>query len=217
MFSPQVLTKVRHYYPSLKIGYKDQSVLMKIIGKLLFFYPPFMSSEATSCGDTIYFPNQSFVNKKRITSTIFLLHELVHLSNKKKAGSLFHLSYLFPQILIVPLLLLFLVLPWFVALPIVLVLAAPLPAPFRMKHEKKVYLASLYCMQAINQKHHYHLDVRGQSNFFAAEFNHFYYYKMWPYPDIKQDFQEAMITIEGGGRPYQDDIFDILDDILREV
>jgi hypothetical protein len=218
MFSHQILAKIHHHYPHFKIGYKDQSILMKIIGKLLFFYPSFTTHEATSWGDTIYFPNQSFVNKKRISSIIFLLYELVHSYNKKRMGKLcFYLSYLFPQILAVPALLLFLVFPWFVALPIILILISPIPAPFRMKHEKKAYLASLYCIQAIDQKHNYHIDVRAQSDFFVAEFNHFYYYKMWPYPDIKQDFKEAMLKIENGHRPYQDEVFDILDDILCEV
>jgi hypothetical protein len=218
MFSRQVLAKVRHHYPYLKIGHKDQSPLMRTIGKMLFFYPSFMTHEATSCGNTIYFPNQSFINRKRISSIIFLLHELVHSHNKKKTGKLvFYVSYLFPQILLLPILVLFWVLPWFVVLPIILILAAPIPAPFRMKHEKKSYLASLYCIQAINQKHNYHIDVQAQSDFFVAEFNHLYYYKMWPYPDIKQDFKEAMTKIENGHRPYQDEIFDVLDDILREV
>lgn len=218
MFSNQVLAKVRHHYPDLKIGYKDQSAFMRTIGRLLFFYPSFMTHEATSCGNTVYFPNQSFVNKKRISSIIFLLYELVHSYNKKKTGQLvFYFSYLFPQILLLPALLLFLILPWLTVLPIILLLASPLPAPFRMQHEKRAYLASLYCIRAINQKHNYHIDVRAQSDFFAAEFNHLYYYKMWPYPDIKQDFKEAMTQIESGYRPYQDEIFDILDDILYEV
>src|SRR4030043_385107 len=89
------------HFPNLKIKYKDESLLMKILGKLMFFNKGFMTSYTTTIGSTIYFPNSNFVKARPISSSVILLHELVHLyDNSKFTAPLFSFLYLFPQILV---------------------------------------------------------------------------------------------------------------------
>ena len=67
------------YFPRLEIKYKNESIFMKILGMLLFFNPAFMTSYTTTIGSTIYFPDQRFIVSRETSSSIILLHELVHI------------------------------------------------------------------------------------------------------------------------------------------
>jgi hypothetical protein len=70
-----------------KIVAKEDSTLMKIIGKLLFFNKGFMTNYVTTLGSTIYAPGGEI-------SDITLQHELVHVKDWKRWNILFSLSYL---------------------------------------------------------------------------------------------------------------------------
>jgi ABC-type multidrug transport system fused ATPase/permease subunit len=133
------------YFPHLQIKYKDQSFLMKLIGKLLFFNKTFMTDYTTTLGDTIYFPNEAFVKVRSISSTVILLHEIVHIKDSHKLTKLlFSLLYACPQILLlffIPMLFI----SWKFAL-LFLLFALPIPAFFRMYFEKRAYLSSLYAI-----------------------------------------------------------------------
>lgn len=214
MFSNQFLAKINSYFPSFTIEYKNQSIFMKFLGILLFFSKSFMVDYTTTIGDTVYFPDQTFVNTKPVTSVIVLLHELVHMHDERKLGKIIYsFLYLFPQILFLPSLLLFF-LSWKLALPILLVLLTPLPAYFRMMYEKRAYMAALYSMNALNNKHKYNIDLHGQANYFATQFHGPFYYYMWPFNDIGKEFDDAVAKISSGARPYDDKVFDMLDDVL---
>ncbi len=143
-FSNLVADSQKHF-PDLKIKYKDESSLMKVIGYLLFFNKRFMTSYTTTIGSSIYFSNQIFVRSHPIAATIILLHELVHIYDAKKISSfLFSLLYLSPQILAVLSLPLYFLIGWWSLLFLLLLL--PLPAFFRMHFERRAYIASLYVL-----------------------------------------------------------------------
>lgn len=94
----KVIEITNNYIPNIKIKYKDKSLLMKILSKLLFFNKDFMNKYTTTIGNTIYFPTENFINTYPISSISILLHECVHISDSRK-NPLFKFLYLTPQIL----------------------------------------------------------------------------------------------------------------------
>jgi len=88
------------YFPNLQIKYKNNSFIMKVFGKILFFNPSFMSDYTTTIDSTIYFPSETFVKTKPIANTVTVLHELVHIHDSQVYNKyIYTLLYLFPQIL----------------------------------------------------------------------------------------------------------------------
>lgn len=203
------------YFPNLKIKYKDQSTLMKICGRIMFFSPGFMTEYTTTIGETVYFPSASYTKLHPVTSYILLLHELVHIHDERKLSKpLFALSYLFPQILFPLAFLLFLV-SWKIALPALLLLAAPLPAFWRMRHERRAYLTSMYSMSKLGRLLNFDPHLGTQSSHFVDRFKDSTYYFMWPFGNIDRDFSQAMTNILNNQTPFQDDVlFAIIDDLV---
>jgi len=211
-------TAAQIYFPSLKISYKNKSVLMKILGRILFFNPSFMTSYITTIGDTIYFPTESFVNQEPLNASIVLMHELVHMTDEKTyTKPVFALSYLFPQILAPLAAILFFFIHWYIALPIMLFFLAPLPAPFRMHWEKRAYIAALYVQQALSQKLNFTPNLPTQVIDDLQQFTSGSYYFMWPFNNIDADFNNAVTAIQAGQRPYNDAVFDMLDKLIPSV
>src|SRR3984957_6475042 len=215
----ELVTASQKYFPNLQLRYKDRSKLMKLLGTLMFFNKDFMNDYTINIGNTIYLPTCHFTRSHPISSSVALMHELVHLHDQKGLGSIwFRFSYLLPQILVLPALLLFLVLTWKIVLPLVLLFLLPIPAYFRMRYEKRAYLSTLYVIQNLAMKMHFkpHLDVHGK--FFAQSFINSTYYFMWPFKKRpNQEFKRAVELIEAGQRPYQDSIFDMIDDLIDKV
>ena len=204
------------YFPKLQIKYKSESTLMKIIGKLLFFNKSFLTSYTTTIGSTIYFPNPNFVKARPISSTIILLHELVHLYDSKRFGNiLFSFLYLTPQILALLSLPLFFI-SWKIALCFLL-FAAPLPSYFRMYFEKRAYLVSLYVIYKLSSKLQFNSALETHKRYFLKQFKSPYYYFMWTFSNLDKDFNEALLKINKKERPFQDPVFDILDDFISQI
>lgn len=201
-------------FPNLKIRYKDKSLIMKLIGKIMFFNKAFMTSYTTTFGSTIYFPSESFIKIRPISSSVVLLHELVHVYDSSKINKLlFLLSYGFPQILTllaIPLLLV----SWKISL-FFLLFALPLPAYFRMNYEKRAYLTSLYSLNKLGQKMKFDPGLDLQKEDFIDHFYTSSYYWMWPFKSIKLDLENAIVKIKNNERPFNDRIFDILDELIN--
>jgi hypothetical protein len=215
----ELVTASQKYFPSLQVRYKDRSNFMKFLGTVMFFNKKFMSSYTINIGNIIYLPNCHFTKSHPVSGSVSFLHELIHLYDQKRLGNIgFRLSYLFPQILSLLSLLLFLV-SWKIALPIFLLFLLPIPAYFRMKYEKRAYLSSLYVIQKLSKsKVHFtaHLDIH--SRYFIKSFIDSTYYFMWPFKKyLRQEFKRAIELIEAGQRPYQDPVFDMIDDLIGKV
>jgi hypothetical protein len=206
------------YFPKLQVKYKDQSPFMKFLGTILFFNKGFMTDYTTTIGNTIYIPNQNFMKMRPVSGAVVFMHELVHLYDQKRLGSLwFSMSYMMPQIFAIPAILLFL-LSWKLALPVMLLCLAPTPAYFRMKYERRAYLSSVYTIQKLGQRLNFnpHLDTQNAS--FVEYFVDSSYYFMWPFKGIiTADFTQAVQNVQAGARPYQDPVFDMLDDLVTKV
>lgn len=83
----ELLAISQTYFPTLKIKYKDQSLLMKLLATLLFFDKNFMTS-CTRFYNTIYMPRRSFIKLRPISSVVLFLHELARLHSSEKQACL---------------------------------------------------------------------------------------------------------------------------------
>lgn len=212
-----LVTAAQKYFPDLKIRYKDQSWFMKLIGTLLFFNKGFMTNYTTTVGSTVYFPSEAVTKTRPVSAATVLLHEVVHVNDAKKLSApLFGFLYLTPQILILPALLLFL-LSWKIALPVIVLLALPIPSYFRMLYERRAYLTSLYAINALGTRLNFKPLLATQQQGYLTHFKDSSYYFMWPFPGLKKDFDDGVAKIKEGQRPFEDPVFDILDDLITKV
>lgn len=211
-----LVAAAQKYFPSLQIKYKNTSLLMRILGTIFFFNKDFINNYTTTLGSTVYFANESYTRLRPISAAVVLLHELVHIEDAKKITPFFFITlYLMPQLLAVFCLPLFFILSWKLILPIFLLLAAPLPAYFRMVFEKRAYLSSLYVLNVMGKKFHFEPHLKDQSVYFNDQFKNSFYYFMWP-SGIKKDLDKALIKIAAGKRPFEDPIFDVLDNLIDQ-
>lgn len=188
----ELVAKAQTYFPNLQIKYKDQSPFMKVLGKLVFFAPEFMTSYVTTIGETIYLPNDQYaINNPNGFIDVFI-HECTHMHDEKKIGFWYKPGYLFPQILAPFMLLLLLVMTWKIVLPLALLMLAPLPAPWRMYFERKAYFVQMLAGQQI-----YGYDPDVSAPHYATHFKNSDYYWMWIFGEDKQFAQEA-INIKAG-------------------
>ena len=80
--------------------YKDESLFMKLLGKLLFFNKAFMTRFTTTIGSTIYFPSRQWhAEKDAATLVSIVAHEVTHVMDNRRMGTVKYVySYLSPQL-----------------------------------------------------------------------------------------------------------------------
>lgn len=214
----ELIIAAKKYFPDLRIKYKDQSPLMWLMSKLLVFNRGFMTRHTTTINNFIYFPSEKFVKCHPISASVVLLHELVHLYDRRRVGKLFFsISYLFPQVLLPICSILFIFISWKIILPITLLCMLPIPAIFRMHWEKRAYLSSFYVLHKLGIKMGFDPHLKNQENIFLNCFHGLWYYGMWPFHDIDKLFDDARRAADADQRPFQDPIFDILDDLVSKI
>jgi len=207
----------KKYFPNIKIKYKNNSILMKLLSYILFFNKRFITKYTTTIGSTIYFPDERYVNSRPRSSIIILLHELVHIYDSKRFNPIvYNFLYLFPVSLLLVALPLF-IFSWKIAIILTILSLTPLPSYFRMYFERRAYMASLYTIQKLSEKMHFNPYLDNAKNSFISEFKSSSYYFMWVFPNINDQFNEAVKKIQSGHRPYEDPIFDIIDDLINSV
>jgi len=97
----QFQTTLRQEAPNLKIAFKDQSRIQKLLGALLYpFNPTYLTEYVSTFGSTIYFTTPEFYAKAPNGNFTTIAHEFVHIYDSQR-DPLFRLKYLFPQILVV--------------------------------------------------------------------------------------------------------------------
>jgi hypothetical protein len=103
---------LREKDPNLQIRFKDESLLMRLIGMLVFpFNPHFATSYVTTIGSTIYFPSKAAYEVDPMTTFRTIAHEFVHIWDSKQ-DPWFKPKYLFPQSLAVIPVIAYAVLAW---------------------------------------------------------------------------------------------------------
>jgi hypothetical protein len=199
-FQNLVLNAQKHF-PDLKIQYKEQSWLMQWLS-----FPAF--------GDTIYF-NEKFTKCHPISASVILLHELVHVYDQKRVGKIpFAISYLLPQILFICLLLMMIIVSWKIILPMFVLCILPFPAIFKMHWEKRAYLSSFYILQILGKRMQFDPHLQAQEDIFLKYFHTSY---LWPFHDIDREFDKARELAAAGQRPFEDPLFEILEDLVSKV
>ena len=145
MTTQDFITCAQSHLSKFEVGFKDQSLFMKILGAILFFNPRFMTGYATTIGYTVYLPSKSEFDADPEQYLRVLTHEFTHAMDYDKWGILLSLSYLLPQLLgfgaLLAVLAIWLSHTWLYAL-LALVCFAPLPAFFRSHWELRGYTMS---------------------------------------------------------------------------
>ena len=187
-----LVASAQTYFPTLQVKYKDQSALMKILGKIMFFNPGFMTSYLTTLGTTVYIPNEQYVqDHPQITCDVFI-HECTHMYDAKRIGFIYQLVYAFPQLLSPLMLLLLFVLSWKIVLPLVLLFLLPLPAPWRVYFERRAYFVQMYVGNKM-----YGNDPAIDGSTYASWFRDGSYYWMWIFQQNQSFTQEAANVLAG--------------------
>lgn len=187
-----------------KVAFKNESLLMKIIGLLMFFNRRFMTDYVTTIGTTVYLPSRAVLLSD--TMYIVLGHELVHVLDYKKEGKKFYFKYLWPHILYIPLAVIFSTIllfsaagkgmeAWYVHAAASLLLAflylRPQYAVYREAYEAKAYAVTLLLQYIAAQNRPMvelrHQDIQVPDNIAYQFTGPAYYYmsgRMTLYKDI---------------------------------
>lgn len=189
------------------VKFKNESTFMKIIGKLMFYNPNFMTSFITTIGKTVYFPNKESLNES--DSLITIAHEFCHATDAEKIGRIkFSFLYLFPQIISIFTLLL---IPfyWPLALILFFLFLLPFPAIWRKKIELRGYIMTLFMVNEILKENGLNAPIRNMTLFNLVSninnnFISFNYYKMWPFGVTKE--LNLIIPKISSGEIIKDDV-----------
>ena len=190
-----VIKFIKLHIPKFKLDFKNKSWKLRFIGLLLRpFNSKFMTEYITTLKWTVYFPNEEYLEKYPKTSELILLHEFVHLWDRKHQGALFSFLYLCPQILaVIPMVALLIAgwfMPWWVNIGLGIltgVLLLPFPSPWRMRAELRGYTMNLAYA-------HWTWDsqLNCNDNFVVRQFTGWGYYKMW---GDRKDMEKRFIEV----------------------
>lgn len=175
---------LKQYNPKLNIQFKDESVFMKLLGKLVFFNKGFMTTYTTTIGNTISFPSRKFVEEKPESALIVVAHEYRHTRDNKRLSILYPLLYLSPQILALLTILFVVLFGWWGLVGMAFLL--PIPSCGRTVLEVHGYTMSLFILHEIMleegrdevyREHHLRLAADKINKDFIGP----NYYFMWPF------------------------------------
>lgn len=197
---------------------KDDSRLMKLIAKILFFNPNFMDSFVTTIGPVVYIPRLWFTEADSGTREYpygIIAHELVHVHDSEKS-KLFEIGYLFPQwlaliALLAPVFAIFFGAGWWHLLW-ALVLILPIPAIWRNKYERRGYAMSLavayWKTGQISPKHMHHI---------TEQFTGPTYYFMWPFKKSVEKWIDSVELRLMRNTILDEKIYRDIHDIVKDV
>lgn len=135
----EVHEDLKQRYPKYELLIKEESRLMRIIGKIMFFSD--FENFITIIGYKVYVP------EKNMNPALWrtLIHESVHMDQFRR-NPFFPILYLFPQILSILSILAILAFwfsPYWALNLLWLLCLLPFPAPFRAKYEAEAYAVNI--------------------------------------------------------------------------
>jgi len=139
----------KRFIPDFQIAWKSDSWSQRLLGKLLFFNPTYMTKYFSTYYPIVYFPTKIGYEKDPTGSFSVLAHERVHLLDTKRQPLWFRISYLLPQVLVVPFLILTLITSFIscksslILLGLTILSALPWPSFWRTKLEKRGYAMTI--------------------------------------------------------------------------
>ena len=125
--------------PGFEILSKKESLLIKIVSKVLFFNKKFLTNYVTTLYPKVYVPELPWREKDHVAAMATLAHEYVHLKDRKRMWLFFNFLYLFPQNLAL-FSLLGVFSPWWY---LCLLFLLPIPSPTRAWLEFRGYRMTL--------------------------------------------------------------------------
>ena len=177
---------IRKEFPDFELIDKRDSLLMKVLSKVLFFNKTFMTSYITVIGNKVYVPRLPWKRTNPYGATVVLAHEWVHMKDNKRLGFWFKFLYLSPQIFSILALLGF----WKPIFFAALVFLLPYPALWRAKFELRGYTISMAVRWWLLQK-------EPDYDFFAKQFTGPSYYFMYPFESyVKERLEEEFLRIK---------------------
>lgn len=190
----------RAVVPGFRVAWKTDSTTQKLLGRLLWFNPRYMTEYVSTFYPVVYYPSKENYETKPLNSLAVIAHERVHLLDTAKSGFWFRFSYLLPQILLVPLLLssiLCLFFAWKLSIALLvigLLSVIPWPSLWRTHWEKRGYTMSMAVFYWVNGEVHDGLKKPIRDNFLGMS-----YFKMsWSPKDIDQWITKTVSDIESG-------------------
>ena len=135
--------------PGFKVAWKSDSLKQRLLGRVLWFNPTYMTKYVSTFYPVVYFPTQVEYESNLTSSFAVLAHERVHLLDTRRQGIWFRVSYLLPQVMFVPLSISALSCSFFegklaiLLLVLALVSLLPWPSPGRTKWEKRGYAMTM--------------------------------------------------------------------------
>lgn len=187
----------------VNIKYKTDSSLMNLLSKILFFIPDFQSRFTTTIGNTIYFTDESKLEKE--SSLSLVSHEVRHIHDSQ-LDIFYNIKYLFPQILSLLFFILCFVSLWFL-IP-AFILLAPLPAYWRMKIELKGYTTTLFVNNLLMEEKNFNFAKRMDLLLENADrinkvFTGISYYFMWIF-GVEEELHKSVYKILDGSLEKED-------------
>jgi len=198
----------------IKVAYKNESRLMKLIGMILFFNKGFMDMYITTLSDTVYYPSKLWVQENPRDAMLLMAHEYVHMKDNRRLGKIaYPIMYLFPQIFAI--LSLLVVLSFFIPYAwlslVFLLCAGPIPSPSRKYIELRGYKMSLYASYLYMKGELFSDEsiaksLDNQIEYYNSQFTGAAYYFMWPF-GVNEDLTDFAEIIKTEDLSKSDDIY----------
>ena len=210
MAATDLIKEAQKYFPELQVKYKDQSTFMKILGKITFFNPAFMTTYLTTLGNTIYVPSEAYQNDPREDFKSVFIHECTHLYDCKRIGFPYDVGYAFPQWLSIIAVLATIFFSWKLAVVLGLLFLLPLPAPWRAHFERRAYLVQMYAWFKINGHDPSFLAIP-----LANLFRNSSYYWMWIF-EKNSTFLDEATNVKNGQPSWATDtaLLNMVNDLI---
>jgi hypothetical protein len=86
-----------------------------------------------------------------------------------------------------------------------------------MYYERRAYLTSIYVLNALSKRLSFNIDLQESKSGFLGQFKTSYYYYMWPFSNINKDFDDGTQKIINNLRPFDDQVFDSIDVLVKKA
>jgi len=166
-----LLEYINEHISNFEVRKKSQSFVMKVLGSFLFFNKGFMTRYITTIYPKIYVPDWwGRYKKNNYLELGILMHEYVHLMDRKRLGWFFNILYLSPQIFALFALGAF----WNLWFLLFLLFLLPWPSPGRTWIEMRGYRMTIAFFYWTKRKKY---DI----NMIVGQFTGENYYYMFPF------------------------------------
>lgn len=201
MLLQNIFNQSKIYFPHLSIKYEDHDLLIKLINRSWFF------SYLLTYRAIICYPSLKYTKTRPIASSVVLLHNLVrlyHFQSLSRCNFIF--LYIFPQLICLLSIILIFLVSWKFVLLFCLICVSNF---YEYSLRKREYLSSLYVLNKLGHRMNFDPNLNLNKDLFYDQLK----YSIFSF-NLKEELECALSKINSNARPYEDEVFDILDDII---